>query len=645
MCQWLGCSCEPKEDRQVAGIVKYEDRSCTDLLFLIAYFAFWIVIVSIFSSAVEQGGDPDKIIRAVDYKGRICGKSTGVVNQPLGAWPHPLDFYKFKVCVADCSATFDWSTNTAHPYYFDNTYNSTKLLFYCVPTPIQFNTTVKVSLSGDFESTSEDTSRAIGDLFTAWVIILASAFFALIFSFIYVHVMERFAGCLVFVAILLTAIFGFVLGYSLLQKASDYEGTQLENRAKVVKGMGITVLAATFLFVIIVIALRKRIKIAIAVVKEASKAVSDMRALMIFPIVPFFIGCGFVVWWISVALYIMSVTKTTEVAIPSTILSCTTGNTAEQCGFDANDKWVQYEWNEDLKRSFGAHFFSLLWNVQFLIYFTYMVIAGAIADWYFTPWDGQGKKVRGEGEHELTNSPVSASAKRTFRFHLGTIALGSMIIAIIQFIRAVVAYLEAQAKEGPPNRLKQCIFCLIKCCLWCAECCMDKISKNAFIWTAIWGDNFGTAACSSFQLIWRNLARVAAIEAVGAYLMVVGKVLVALVTTGFCAIIMNTNSTYKEELSSIIMPCFVIFIISLFVASLFMTIFETTIDTTFICFLVDEEHNKGGKMLASPELVAIVDKFAGDSEEHAKRTKSLRNQELQTGRVEAGDATELGNNK
>jgi len=32
--------------------------------------------------------------------------------------------------------------------------------------------------------------------------------------------------------------------------------------------------------------------------------------------------------------------------------------------------------------------------------------------------------------------------------------------------------------------------------------------------TAIYGDNFGTAACSSFALIFRNLARVAAINLV-----------------------------------------------------------------------------------------------------------------------------------
>jgi len=152
---------------------------------------------------------------------------------------------------------------------------------------------------------------------------------------------------------------------------------------------------------------------------------------------------------------------------------------------------------------------------------------------------------------------------------------------------------------------------------------MDKINKNAFIWIAIWGDSFGTAACSSFALLFRNLARVAAINLVGAYLMLLGKVIVAMATTGIAAIIFIGVEHYKTDLSSLAMPCAVVFLLSYLVSSLFMVVFETTIDTTFLCFLVDEEHNPNN-MYASANLRQIVNSHSDKSMQMAERTKSMR---------------------
>ena len=52
------------------------------------------------------------------------------------------------------------------------------------------------------------------------------------------------------------------------------------------------------------------------------------------------------------------------------------------------------------------------------------------------------------------------------------------------------------------------------------------------------------------------------------------------------------------------------------IASVFMIIYETAIDTIFLCFLIDEENNKGGNMLASPDLQKIID-------EHAEKSKKI----------------------
>ena len=40
-----------------------------------------------------------------------------------------------------------------------------------------------------------------------------------------------------------------------------------------------------------------------------------------------------------------------------------------------------------------------------------------------------------------------------YRFHLGSIALGSFIIAVIQFIRAVLEYVDRQMKTANPGNV------------------------------------------------------------------------------------------------------------------------------------------------------------------------------------------------
>jgi hypothetical protein len=88
-----------------------------------------------------------------------------------------------------------------------------------------------------------------------------------------------------------------------------------------------------------------------------------------------------------------------------------------------------------------------LWNVQFLIYFGYMVCAGAVADWYFSEWESSSSsahKKRGSAPgvrcvalrcavrlprgharsaQALTDNPVRESAWRVLRYHVGTVAL------------------------------------------------------------------------------------------------------------------------------------------------------------------------------------------------------------------------------
>lgn len=208
-------------------------------------------------------------------------------------------------------------------------------------------------------------------------------------------------------------------------------------------GLGYTCIVLAILAVILVIALRKQINIAAEIIAESASAIDDMKSIPFFPLLPMAVGLMYFAYWITGALYIFSVSDPVTKDLPT----LTTGTYDDQY---FGTTYVDYEWDEGMQGTFAIHFFHLLWNVQFLIYFTFFVISGAIAQWYFAGWEdpvSQDSKKRGNGDGELPGSPVCASVMRAIRFHIGTIACGALIIAIIQFMRACVAYIHNKVRH------------------------------------------------------------------------------------------------------------------------------------------------------------------------------------------------------
>ena len=152
--------------------------------------------------------------------------------------------------------------------------------------------------------------------------------------------------------------------------------------------------------------------------------------------------------------------------------------------------------------------FALYWGMNFVTSFGEMVLAGVFAKWYWTRDKSQLACCV-----PLFNSIFNATV-----YHLGTIAFGSLIIAIIkvityvitrilctaklkyiqashlyvvefQIIRAVVSYVESKIKKMN-NDLTRCLLCACKCCLWCLEKFMMFINRNAYIVCAVRSTNF-----------------------------------------------------------------------------------------------------------------------------------------------------------
>ncbi len=172
------------------------------------------------------------------------------------------------------------------------------------------------------------------------------------------------------------------------------------------------------------------------------------------------------------------------------------------------------------------------------------------------------------------------------RFHIGTLAFGSLLVAIIQFARAVAIYVQKHMSDTMrAHWVVKYVFCCINCCLLCLEKCMKYIAKNAYIQTAIHGSSFLVACKDAFFLIARNIFTVGAVAAVSDLVLFIAKVFVCGTTTATGYFFLN--AVLGEKLHDLVGPTVMIMILSWMNVSMFMDVFHMGIDAIIMCYLTD----------------------------------------------------------
>merc|ERR1719296_589137 len=216
---------------------------------------------------------------------------------------------------------------------------------------------------------------------------------------------------------------------------------------------------------------------------------------------------------------------------------------------------------------FAISFFVFLWNNAFNIALGQILIAMCVGTWFFSKEKGK-------------TPIVFASIRTVFRYHIGSVAFGSFIIAVIQFIRYFMKYLEKQA-SAQKNRVLVCLLKIVQCCIWCFEKCMQFLNKNAYIQIALLGTNFCTSAKKAFFLILRNALRFGTIAIMGR----------AIHAIGFLCIMSGTAvpgyfmvQAMHDDISPV-MPVFSYIVVSYIIAKLYMNVFGLAVDATLQCFL------------------------------------------------------------
>lgn len=441
------------------------------------------------------------------------------------------------------------------------------------------------------------------DLMKAWVVIVVAGFLGgLIFSIVWMFFLRYFSGCMAWstvfltnlILILLTVYCGMkggligddTVGVDYITSSTNTTLTGMSGKlgvdtnasddADVFKAATYIMAVVTVVAFLFTLLMFRRLAIAIACLKVAAEAISHMPMVLFTPVIPLLMNVVFFVWAIVVATFIYA------------------SGDIEKSG-----DTVKISWNETLQYASLYHLFGIFWTTQFISGFGMMITAGSIALYY---WQ----------RDKLPANPIKGSITRTARYHVGSIALGAFLVAVIQFIRATLEYIDRKSKRYIDNPALKFAMCCIKYCMWYLEKVLKFINRNAYILVAIKGYSYCYSALEAVKLIITNALRIAAVNTVGDFLTWLGKLVVAGVC-GFIAFLLcdldqYTDPTSATYLTSPILPVIVVIFIAYCEADVFLSVYEMAVDTILLSFCEDCGANGGDPKYAPPLLEKALGK-------------------------------------
>ncbi|XP_054858253.1 choline transporter-like protein 2 isoform X4 [Eublepharis macularius] len=454
------------------------------------------------------------------------------------------------------------------------------------------------------------------DYTVSWYWIIIGLVISMVVSLIFIVLLRFLAGIMVWVMIVLVIL---VLGYGIFHCYMEYAALKGQAGSDVsLKDLGfqtdvrvylhlrqtwlafmIILCITEVIIILLLIFLRKRILIAIALIREASKAIGHIMTSLVFPLFTFFLVCLCIAYWASTAVFLSTsneavykVFNETQCNYSRTTCNPETFNTsniAKQCP-DARCLFAFYG-GETAYHKYLIIFqiynvFMFFWLANFVIALGQVTLAGAFASYYWAF-----KK-----PDDMPAFPLFSSFGRALRYHTGSLAFGSLILAVVQIIRVLLEYLDHRLKAAENKFAKFLLTCL-KCCFWCLEKFIKFLNRNAYIMIAIYGTNFCTSARNAFFLLMRNIIRVTVLDKVTDFLLFLGKLLIV-GSVGILAFFFFTQrikliQDSTPSLNYYWVPILTVVVGSYLIAHGFFSVYAMCVDTLFLCFLEDLERNDG----------------------------------------------------
>jgi hypothetical protein len=124
--------------------------------------------------------------------------------------------------------------------------------------------------------------------------------------------------------------------------------------------------------------------------------------------------------------------------------------------------------------------FAAYWITEVIKNVIHATIAGVYGSWFFC-------------SHNMPRGATRGALKRTLTYSFGSISLGSLLVAIIQFLRQLCSVAQSDA-AGQGNIVGELMFCVLQCFIGLLDWVVEFINRYAFVTIALYGKSYFAAA-------------------------------------------------------------------------------------------------------------------------------------------------------
>lgn len=389
---------------------------------------------------------------------------------------------------------------------------------------------------------------------TALVIALLGFGLATVISFIFLVCIRtpcvlRLLVWLCALVVLLVSAGGAFFMYEKSNEETKASGadTQSTMQINLLRGLSAILAAFAVLWLCLLVFLRSRINLAIGLIKESSHAIISMPLMYFSPIFNIIIMALFTAVWLVYCVYLVTSGEIT---------------TLTENGIDYKKPIL----NVYTRYSLVFMAFMWLWTMVFIHAASQWICAHSVVSWYFSPESAK-----------VGSMQVIRSTLVFLRYHVGTVAFGSLVLALVQTLRTILIYIKSKLKNKT-NVIVKMLMCCCSCCLYMLAKFVQFMDKQAYIQSALNGTGFCTSARRAFGLIFRNFGRVATISVISTFVMFVGKVGVSIVSAGLGYYYMTTYM--NRDLNGYTVPTIAVFVIAYMCSAVFLDIVSMASDAS-----------------------------------------------------------------
>ena len=323
----------------------------------------------------------------------------------------------------------------------------------------------------------------------------------------------------------------------------------------------------TILITVLILCLRKNISAVIRQVCEARHVIFKVPCILLQPVVTFILTTFLFIYVFTILVYLENI------VVPI----------VDNCNGIVNFHYGIYR---------GYSFYELVvplfgcwWVFQFMLACEYIIIAGALADWYFKC-------------QRNSCCPTMATTLYVLRYQLGTAAYGSLIVAAVVAVTSIV-----QGASSFKHLIKGLIFIREKCCrtydVVARNCCsylanfFSIVNINAYVCAAIFGTSFYKSGERALVLLAKKHPSTLLPGWSQIIFLLSSQIAVAI----FTAIVAFTYFRYRlgpeTSIFDTLLLVSVAGIMAFMIARVFFNVYGQTLTTMVFCYVEDAIRHNG----------------------------------------------------